>query len=299
MHIVVVDPSRVTLKLIAEILIPRGHQVDVFCDASAALSFVTERRSVDVLITSLETEPIPGTELCWRTRLLADTGRPIYIIVMSSMRSERKLAEALDSGADDFIDKPPGAEELNARLRAAERLMSMQRELMRLAHTDHLSGLLNRRAFFQQMKDAIDRMDRYDEMSAIIFDIDLFKQVNDTCGHDVGDMVIKAVANVAAQENGIVARLGGEEFAVVLPGHTIWAASDVANRLKERCSQLTFCCRNTQLTVTCSFGVSEWSEGDTLDGFLKKADLALYEAKSKGRNRVIVWSPSSPRVRSA
>src|SRR6185437_5619294 len=95
---------------------------------------------------SAELKNMSGVELCWETRLLATSRRPIYVVMMSSQYDQRSLIEALDSGADDFIGKPPLAEELYARLRAAERLASMQRELIRLATIDPLTGLCNRAA---------------------------------------------------------------------------------------------------------------------------------------------------------
>ncbi len=101
-----------------------------------------------------------GVELCWETRLVATSRRPIYVVMMSSQYDQRSLIEALDSGADDFIGKPPLAEELYARLRAAERLASMQRELIRLATIDPLTGLCNRRGFFEQASEACARAAR-------------------------------------------------------------------------------------------------------------------------------------------
>ena len=107
MHIVIVDTSRVVLKIVAGLLEPHGHTVDVFTDSTHALDHVANTPSVRVLITSLEVRPISGLELCWSARLLAEANRPLYVITMSSARNARNLAEALDSGADDFIEKPP------------------------------------------------------------------------------------------------------------------------------------------------------------------------------------------------
>lgn len=287
MHVVVVDPSRVVLKVIAGLLEPRGHRVRTFVDSREALAFLSDDASVDALITSLETVPISGLELCWAARLLAEAHRPLYVIAMSSLRNARNLSEALDSGADDFIDKPPGAEELNARLRAAERLTSMQRDLIRLAETDALTGLLNRRAFLQRLGEASVRAGGFGELAVVSFDIDHFKRINDQHGHDVGDVAIQAVAREGAREGGIVGRLGGEEFAVALPERTLAAAEELANRIRLRCAQLRLKGARGPVQLTCSFGVSAWSEGETVEGLLKRADIALYEAKTTGRNRVV------------
>lgn len=286
MHIVLVDTSRVVLKMIAALLEPNGHTVSAFTDSAEALNFVENTGSVRVLITSLEVRPLGGLELCWSARLLAEANRPLYVITMSSARNARNLAEALDSGADDFIEKPPGPEELHARLRAAERLTTMQSELIRLADTDSLTGLLNRRAFLQKSRDAAERVGDHGRMSAILLDIDHFKRINDEYGHDVGDAAIQAVCRELALD-GIVGRLGGEEFGIILPHRASAEAEGVATRLRRSMEALRIRGGRVPIRLTCSFGVSEWSEGDTIEGLLKRADIALYEAKTTGRNRVV------------
>ncbi len=145
MRVVVVDPSRTVLKFIARLLATRNHEVRTFVSAREALECVRSDLSVGAVITSDELLPISemsGIELCWEARLLATCRRPIYIILMSCDRDQHKLIEALDSGADDFIGKPPAAEELYARLRSAERLANMQQDLLRLA----IDGSPHRRA---------------------------------------------------------------------------------------------------------------------------------------------------------
>ncbi|MDR7035296.1 MULTISPECIES: GGDEF domain-containing response regulator [Methylobacterium] len=286
MHIVIVDSSRVVLKIVAGLLEPRGHRVDAFTDSQEALDFLTQTASVRVLITSLEVRPLSGLELCWSARLLAEARRPLYVVTMSSARNARNLAEALDSGADDFIEKPPGAEELHARLRAAERLTTLQDELIRLAETDPLTGLLNRRAFFARMEAAADRVGNHGRMAAILVDIDHFKRINDEHGHDVGDAAIQAVARLIGAE-GIVGRLGGEEFAVALPHRSLEEGEAHAGRLRLLARDLRIRGSRGPVRLTCSFGVSGWSEGETVAGLLKRADIALYEAKSSGRDRVV------------
>jgi two-component system cell cycle response regulator len=153
---------------------------------------------VDALITSAEQLSISGHELCWETRLLAGERRSIYVILMSSNQERRNLVEALDSGADDFIDKPPAAEELYARLRAAERLSTMHRDLVQLASLDPLTGILNRRVFFEQAAMALAQRPKAGTLAAIMLDIDHLKRVNDLYGHATGDRAIKAPARSSA-----------------------------------------------------------------------------------------------------
>src|SRR5512146_3583111 len=154
MRIALVDPSRTTRLIVARMLEAGGHEVAPFGDERDALARIKADPSIEALITSAELTHMSGVELCWEARLLATRRRLIYVLMMSSQYDQRSLIEALDSGADDFIGKPPLAEELYARLRAAERLASMQRELIRRSTIEPLTGLCNRRGFFEQATEA-------------------------------------------------------------------------------------------------------------------------------------------------
>ncbi|GJE39813.1 Response regulator PleD [Methylobacterium persicinum] len=287
MQIVVVDSSQVVLRVIGSLLEARGHTVHEFTESDEALEFLSSAPEVRVLITSLEVRPMNGLELCWAVRLLAEDRRPLHIITMSSANSVHNLAEALDSGADDFIEKPPRAEELHARLRAAERLTKLQEELIRLAETDGLTGLLNRRAFRERTDSVIAKIAHGRTPSLIVVDIDHFKKINDVHGHDIGDQAICAVADLF-QEVGIVGRLGGEEFGILLPERDLESAVFHAEGLRVRVRALRVACGDGTIGLTCSFGVTTWAAGDTIPAFLKRADVAVYAAKAAGRNRVMV-----------
>jgi len=287
MRIVVVDPSRTVLKIVTRLLEAGDHEVHPFNDGPDALAYIKIDLEVDALITSAELPSMNGMELCHETRKLPTSRRPIYIVLMSSNFDQKKLIEALDNGADDFISKPPAIEELYARLRAAARLASLQRELVRMATTDYLSGALNRRAFFERAHEAVVRAARGEMLSAIIFDIDHFKWVNDSFGHDIGDEVIRLISREAMMEGQQFGRLGGEEFAILLKGSAMKDAVSLAERLRQNVANLKVDAKGKPLTVTCSFGVSEWQNGDSVDTFLKRADIALYKAKNAGRNHVV------------
>ncbi len=294
MRIALVDPSRTTRLIVARMLEARGHDVVPFCDGHEALSRIAVDLGIEALITSAELPSISGVELCWETRLLATYGRPIYVLLLSTQYDQRCLIEALDSGADDFISKPPLAEELYARLRAAERIASMQRELVWLATTDALTGLCNRRAFFERATEvcqhAVDRA-----ITAIVWDIDNFKAVNDTYGHHVGDEAIRACARAACKrEEVLVGRVGGDEFAMVLERRSLAEAIEVAEDLRLRLAEGKIETDQGRLTITCSMGVSEAEPGDNVDQLLRRADGALYDAKTGGRNRVVGAHPGLP-----
>jgi two-component system cell cycle response regulator len=287
MRIVLVDASRVVLKIITGLLEARGHTVHPFTDGPEALKYIDHNAYVDTLITCAELPCMSGLEMCWEARLLSTSRRPLYIILMSSDHNRHSLTEALDSGADDFIGKPPVAEELYARLRTAERHASTQRQLFTLATTDHLTGVLNRRAFFETAKEMLAGDASSIPVSAIMFDIDHFKRVNDVHGHAKGDEVISAVAQAAMAGAPIVGRLGGEEFAILLEGQPISDAVALADRLRLTIADLQFETNAEPLKITCSFGVSEGRPGENVDQILRRADMALYEAKKNGRNRVV------------
>ncbi len=287
MHVVLVEPSRTAADFVGRMLSARNHQVRTFADGHEALACIKSDPDVDAVITAPEPHSMSGLELCWETRLVAGSQRPIYVILMSAFASEDRLAVALDHGADDILNNPPGADELYARLRAAERFGHMQRELIRLAVTDSLTGMFNRRGFFEQTVQPCLRAEKGTPLCAIMADIDYFKRINDEHGHDAGDKAIFAVAHELMSGNWHAGRLGGEEFALLLEGRNMAEATAIAETLRARIAALRIPAGEYRLTPTCSFGVSEWRPGDSIDPLLKRADMALYEAKLAGRDRVV------------
>ena len=286
MQIVLVDPSRTVRRIVCDLIQQGGYQVFPLSDGDEALAYIKANPEVRALITSVELASMSGVDLCKQARALAGGRRPLYVLLMSSSDEHNRLVQALDNGADDFICKPPIAEELRARLRAADRMTSMQRELFRYATTDFLTGLLNRRAFFESFGDACERAQNGSAVSAIICDLDHFKQINDIHGHGVGDAALRAVAAEATLLDGIVGRLGGEEFAILVEA-PLSEAIAIAESFRRTIGEMKIPADKAVVEVTCSFGVAEWEIGDTADSLLRRADLALYDAKRAGRNRVV------------
>ena len=169
--------------------------------------------------------------------------------------------------------------------------IEQERELyMVMSNQDYLTGTFNRKKFFDELSKEIDRVERYKQkLSIFMFDIDHFKAVNDTFGHQTGDSVlqqISAIVQQAIRKTDIFARYGGEEFVVLMPGTPANGARDIAERLRSEIEKHKF---PHGSVVTCSFGVAEITESDNADSFLNKADIALYNAKDNGRNRVEVF----------
>jgi diguanylate cyclase (GGDEF)-like protein len=302
MRVVLVEPQPTSADVVGRMLAARHHEVRTFADGNEALACIKSDPEVGALITATEPHSISGLELCWETRLVAGNQRPIYVILMSSSAAEDRLAVALDHGADDILNNPPAADELYARLRAAERFGNMQRELIRLAVTDSLTGMFNRRGFFEQAVQPCLRAAQDEPLCAIMADIDHFKRINDVHGHDAGDKAIFAVAHELMSGCWHAGRLGGEEFALLLEGRGPAEAAEVAELLRKRIAALCIpVSKDFSASLTCSFGVSEWLPGDRIDPLLKRADMALYEAKLAGRDRVVIADAAfaSPSYRAA
>jgi len=286
MRIALVEPSRTVQRIVTGIIEPWGHEVRTFMDAPEALACLRAERDVCVLITSAELVSTSGVQLVSDARALAGAQRPLYIVLMSSSDQRSKMIEALENGADDFISKPPAPEELRARLRAGERITSMQAELIALATIDSLTGLLTRRAFVAAAERMVERATAGRHFSVLICDLDKFKAINDTYGHETGDLVLRKVSEELRALDVPTGRLGGEEVALLTDGH-LDDAVDLAERFRESVSSLAIRVGNRTIGVTCSIGAAEWEPGDTIDTLLRRADAALYEAKRTGRNRVV------------
>jgi len=291
MHVVIIDPSRVVQSKLAGEVAAAGSDVDCFSVSDLAVSFVEATKSVDVVLTSLELEPFSGLELCWTLRTIAEGKRPLHIIAMSSNTNERSLSEALDCGADDFVQKPVRSDELRARLRAADRMMTLQRLLMEQAETDPLTALLNRWAFGPRITEARANLDPAEPLALCRFDLDHFKRIIDEFGHDVSDAILKDVGAIAAEEASLAARLDGWEFAMAFPVLSATEAHHWCDVIRNNIAARAFGPAGAGIRVTGSFGLTEWAAGEALSDALFRAERGLHEAKQAGRNRVSISLP--------
>lgn len=289
MRILLAEPSKIGRSIIVQMLEADGHVVASCATAEQALSILEGDETIDVLITAIEFLEMSGLELCWSARILAGTQRPLHIVVMSASTDEMKLAEALDTGADDFIGKPPKKTELLARLRSAQRMIDAQKQLIRVASFDSLTNLRNRRVFFE----ALEEEEKSSAISSVIvLDIDYFKQVNDRYGHDGGDLVLKEVANRLRKVDQRFARIGGEEFALLVKG-PIEQAAVIAETVRREIAVLPIKLPECEMSTSISVGVAQRMPGTSMNEVMKDADVALYAAKSGGRNRVTLARFSS------
>jgi diguanylate cyclase (GGDEF)-like protein len=233
---------------------------------------------------------------------------------MLTVRGElQERVEGLNIGADDYLPKPFADEELDARIFAALRVKATKRDLEKrnselqsmlhhveaLAITDPLTGLFNRRRFDDVLKREFAITKRYaTPLSCLMVDVDHFKRINDLYGHDAGDRVLCGVASrlsARLREVDTAARFGGEEFALLLPQTPKQGATVVAERIAAAVRRDHFEFADGSASVTVSVGVADSRDvsGSAPEALVKAADSALYLAKSRGRDQVVVYSPQS------
>jgi len=254
----------------------------------------------DLIIVSLGMRGFDGLRLCSQLRSLPE-GRNVPILVVVSEGERRKLTQALEMGVNDYLTRPVDRNELIARVRTqlrkkryADRLRHNVQLSLEMAITDQLTGLHNRRYMERHLSNLISNAGKTGKpLAFLILDIDYFKSVNDTHGHDIGDEVLREFsARIGANVRGIdlACRYGGEEFVVVMPDTDISFAYTVAERLRRSVETTAFEISRDpkRLNITISIGIaSSEGESDTADALLHRADQALYRAKRDGRNRVV------------
>ena len=253
----------------------------------------------DLIVVSLGIRGFDGLRLCSHLRSLAEI-RNTPILVLVSEGENRKLAQALDMGVNDYLMRPVDRNELLARVktqlrkkRYADKLRHNMQLSLEMAITDQLTGLHNRRYMARHLETLMKNASDAKPISFLIMDIDYFKRVNDSYGHDVGDEVLREfAARVAANVRGIdlACRYGGEEFVVVMPDTDAGFAYTVAERLRQSIELTPFPINRAphKINITASIGIASSSgAGDDSDKLLYRADQALYRAKREGRNRVI------------
>jgi diguanylate cyclase (GGDEF)-like protein len=291
MRVVLVAADQALRDSMTAMLETRGHEVAGFAEANDALDHLDSHVEANAFLIANISEPHNGAEICWEARLLASFERPIYICLVTRPLSSTDFIEALDCGADDVLQLPLSSDELYARLRAAERFNQMQNKLVEMATRDSLSGLFNRPAFFNRAARAVE--DSEAPLAAIMADIDHFKSINDKYGHAAGDITLRAVADCLKSQDGIAARLGGEEFAILLTDGDPEKAWRAAEALRRLIATQEIEIPEGAVRVTCSFGVAVGEKGENIDQILRKADAALYAAKRSGRNVVAAHDPAS------
>ena len=295
--VLIVDDNRTSRAELAGMVESLGYKAITAESGLEGLRLVREAQPSLVLL-DLVMPDFDGFKVAAAVKAMPRFVPVILLTALNDIESKRRGQAA---GADDFLSKPVVLLELQIRIaamlrirRLTEQLDAANKRLGELAHTDQLTGLANRRRFEQLFASEHERARRHHRPLAVLtLDIDHFKAVNDTYGHAVGDEVLKAVARSVAKtlrQTDWIARTGGEEFVVLAPESNPAGAVALGERLRRRVEGLTIDSGGVQLAKTISIGVAAWDGSGpvTADALLSASDDALYQAKEKGRNRVVL-----------
>jgi diguanylate cyclase (GGDEF)-like protein len=299
-RVLIADDDRANRERVAQLLRTQGMEVEVIESGKAAIDRVS-RGGVDLVMMDVVMPGLSGIDCCRLIKTMtADTFLPVMLVTGKSETESR--VEGLRIGADDYVCKPFDDRELLARVngmlrikRLHDHVQESRARLEQLSVVDELTGLYNYRYLHSRLAEEYKRAERYHEpLACAMIDVDHFKRVNDTHGHDVGDAVLREVGTrlkTGLREIDVVARYGGEEFMLVLPGTHSPGAIVVADRLWRAVSEAPITVGKASLHVTVSIGIACYPSRDvnSKDELLKAADVALYQAKSEGRDRVCVY----------
>lgn len=253
---------------------------------------LAKQQKIDLILLDIIMPDINGYEVC-KILKNSEKTRHIPIIFLTGQHNEQSIEKAYDLGASDYVTKPFLPGELLARVKKELRIQNLIEKLEKQASKDILTNLYNRRFFYESSAKAIEYAKRNSRLlSIIILDIDHFKHVNDTYGHAAGDDVLKALASTMQhlqRKSDIIARIGGEEFTVLLPDTSREQAIEIAQRLRETIEKVQVQLKDGSfLQFTVSLGASSirTDRENDIEPALLRADRALYRAKKSGRNNV-------------
>jgi diguanylate cyclase (GGDEF)-like protein len=305
MRILIAEDDFTSRAMLAAVLRKGGHEIQEANNGAEAWLVLQQPDAPAMAIIDWMMPEMDGLELVRRVRGLV-TDQPPYLIMLTSKGEKADIIAGLDAGANDYLGKPFDAGELQARVNVGFRMVEMQAALIEsreaLAHLaahDPLTGMFNRRAILDHLHKQLAHARRHGLTLAVgICDIDHFKQVNDTHGHQTGDDILCGLAarlKESLREDDTAGRMGGEEFLIV---STMRAGTDrlaLFDRIRTQIAATAIATRSGGLHITLSIGVASAVAGSTVDSLLEQADLALYQAKNDGRNRVgLAPEPAEP-----
>lgn len=302
-RILIVDDDEHIAKGLDYALTQQGYETNVQYTGKATIVAAAEW-GPDLLILDLKLPDIDGLEVLAELRSRESTANTPVILLTAARTDPASRVEGLQLGANDYVIKPYSLSELLARVaanlrmaRLTQRLEEMTHRLADVASRDALTGLYHHGKIMEKLSMEIYRAARYGvALSCIMIDLDKFKAINDTFGHQIGDEVLIRISNILkdnCRKTDIVGRYGGEEFLLILPHTSQQSACAKAEVLKERIAEEHFVSLPHGSKITASFGVASLGESDDDDAtaLVKRADDAMYAAKAAGGFRVVCLTP--------
>jgi len=260
-----------------------GYRADIASNGLEAVEAI-ERQKYDVVLMDVMMPEMDGYEVCRKIKENTDT-KDIPIIFITAKTDENSIEKAYDIGGIDYVTKPFKPKELLAKVKRELYLQDTKKELKLLASTDSMTKLYNRRYFTKMAEHSLDLSKRENkDLSIIMMDIDKFKNVNDTYGHQVGDDVIITLANKLLKyqrKSDIVCRYGGDEFVIIFNRMNMNQVKSIIQRIVKKIESTLLKYKDDLIKITISIGLTRHKKGDTFEELLKRADYALYQAKVK------------------
>jgi diguanylate cyclase (GGDEF)-like protein len=297
--ILIVDDTETNVDILVELL-SDSYEIVVALDGKSALE-ILEEQEVDLILLDIMMPIIDGYDVCRRVKQNEKTN-DIPIIFITAKTDEESIEKAYEAGGMDYVTKPFKPKELFARIKTQLQLRALIQELessknalKHLSETDPMTKLWNRRYFGYASKNILELAKRdKTALTVVMLDIDKFKEVNDTYGHNVGDDIIISLANILLEmtrKSDLACRFGGEEFILLLPETSLEGAMVIAEKIRKKVESFSLHLEDErEVNVTVSLGVSQVdTENDlSIESAIKRADIALYKAKEKGRDKVCV-----------
>lgn len=297
MHVLVAEDDALARKHLGALLATSGYGVTAVGDGAAAWSVFEQEEPPQILVADWRMPKLDGLGLCRRVRSMSASPY-VYVVLVTAEDAPEALVQGFGAGADDFVAKPYRGEELLVRIRAGERLIRLQQELLATqeelrtqATHDSLTRILNRGTILSVLeRDCARAVRAGGRVSVVLADLDHFKQVNDGYGHVAGDAVLVEAARrmrAALRDCDAIGRYGGEEFLIVLPDCDVDGATLVAERVRESLAESPIRVPGAAIPMTGSFGIASYDPRMDSIAAVGAADKALYRAKADGRNRVV------------
>jgi two-component system, cell cycle response regulator len=298
MKILLVEDSYIERKKIGAYLTDWGFDYVGVGSGTEAIKLLEGANAPDLALLDWLLPGLDGIDVLRRIRKLTQ-GNYIYTVMLTAKTHKQDRLSAMEAGADDYLSKPVDPTELRSRIMVGKRIIELQHSLRFAATHDFLTGLLNRSEILAALDRELARAAREEKPTTVVLcDVDHFKRVNDTLGHAAGDEVLKEVARrlkLDLRPYDIVGRYGGEEFLIILPGCNVEAGARRADGIRHLVGKDRIPTPSGEASTTISMGVTSTiaRRDHPVAEFLREADLSLYAAKTKGRNRVEIFSPAT------